>query len=153
MSDDTERDERASEDETDREHEPAAARSASAEARRRRWLRIGVFVAFLGVAGIFVLPRVPHDQRVRVHLGPGSSRVVRVTARVSRDGVLDRETTFRFDHGAPPAFEWEFELPNGKADVELELATASGLAEQKSSVELRGEETTVEAADAMHAFP
>lgn len=136
-----------------REDAPAPTATEAQQARRRRWLRIGTFVAFLGVASAFVLPRVPRAQHVRVHLGSGSSRVVRVTARVSRDGSLDRETSFRFDRGAPPAFEWDFELPNGAADVEIELITLAGVAEQKTRVELDGKETTVEAKDAMGRLP
>lgn len=134
--------------------ETAAPSETDAQAKRRRlWLRIGTFLAFIGVAGAFVLPRVPRAQHVRVHLGTGSSRVVRLTARVSRDGALDRETTFRFDRGAPPSLEWEFELPNGGADVELELASATGLGEQRTHVELDGKELTVEARDAMGKLP
>lgn len=124
-----------------------------ADRRRRRWMRIGLFLAFLATMGLFVMPRVPRSQHVRLHLGPGSSRVVRLTARVSRGGALDRETSFRFERGAPPALGWDFVLPNGGADVEVELVSASGIAERTVHVELAGEETTVEIADAVRTLP
>ncbi len=124
-----------------------------ADRRRRRWMRIGLFLAFLATMGLFVMPRVPRTQHLRVHLGPGSSRVLRVTARISRDGALDRETTFRFERGAPPALAWDFELPNGGAEVEVELVGATGVADRKAHVELAGEETTVEIADAVRSLP
>jgi hypothetical protein len=156
MSDDAGRDredEAPVDDPADEAREVASSETDLQARRRRLWLRIGTFVAFIGVAGAFVLPRVPRSQHVRVHLGTGSSRLVRVTARISREGALDRESTFRFDHGAPPSLEWEFELPNGGADVEVELASATGLGEQRTHVELDGKELTVEAREAMGKLP
>jgi hypothetical protein len=132
---------------------PEAPLETPADRRRRRWMRIGLFLAFLATMGLFVMPRVPRSQHVRVHLGPGSSRVVRLTARVSRGGALDRETAFRFERGAPPALGWDFELPNGGADVEVELVSAAGIAERTVHVDLAGEETTVEIADAVRTLP
>jgi hypothetical protein len=147
-----ERDERAEPTEAP-EETPAAPVETPADRRRRRWMRVGLFLAFLATMGLFVMPRVPKSQHVRVHLGPGSSRVVRMTARVSREGALDRETSFRFERGAPPALGWDFVLPNGGADVEVELVSASGISERKVHVELAGEETTVEIADAVRTLP
>jgi len=122
---------------------------------RRRWLRLGVFGAFLGVAAALVLPNVPRDQNVRLHLGSGSTKVVRATARITRDATSgwDRETTWRFDNGAPPSIVWRFELPNGNAEVEVELASSASIASQRTKVELKGEETTVELAEAMRGLP
>lgn len=122
---------------------------------RRRWLRLGVFGAIVGVAAALVLPAVPRDQNVRLHLGTGSSKVVRATARISRDlpSGWDRETTWRFDHGAPPSIVWRFELPNGNADVEVELASNGATSSQRSKIELKGEETSVELSDAMRGLP
>ena len=136
--------------------EPTAPRvleETPADRRRRRWMRVGLFVTFLATMGLFVMPRVPRSQHVRVHLGPGSSRVTRITARVSRGGAVDRETSFRFERGAPPALAWDFELPNGGAEVEVELVSVTGLAERKVAVELAGEEVTVEIAEAVRTLP
>lgn len=125
---------------------------------RRRWLRLGVFGAFLGVAAALVVPTVPRDQNVRLHLGAGSTKVVRATARITRDAASgwDRETTWRFDpptHSAPPSIVWRFELPNGNAEVEVELASNASIASQRAKVELKGEETTVELTEAMRGLP
>lgn len=123
-------------------------------ASRRRWLRFAVFGAFLGVAGAIVLPTVPRDQQLRLHLGPGSTRVTRATARITRDlaGGWDRETTWRFDHGAPPSITWKFELPNGGADVEVELASALAVTSRRARVELSGEEQSVELSEALRGL-
>jgi hypothetical protein len=120
---------------------------------RRRWMRVGVFLTFAAVCAYFVLPRVPRSQHVRIHLGVGSSRIVRVVARVSRDGKLDRETTLSYARGAPPTIEWEFELPNGEADVEVEVSSATGIETQQAHVDLETAEVTVEAAPAMQRLP
>jgi hypothetical protein len=122
---------------------------------RRRWLRLGVFGAFVGIAAALVLPTVPRDQNLRLHLGPGSSKVVRATARVTRDMASgwDRETTWRFDQGAPPSIVWRFELPNGKAEVEVELASAAAVSAQRATIELKSEETSVELGEAMRGLP
>jgi hypothetical protein len=121
---------------------------------RRRWLRFAVFGAFMGVAAALVLPTVPRDQSVRLHLGAGSTRVTRATARITRDvtGGWDRETTWSFDHGAPPSITWKFELPNGNADVEVELASAVAISSHRAKVDLAGHEATVELTDAMRGL-
>jgi hypothetical protein len=136
-------------------NESTEEKSPSVGESRRRWLRLGVFGAILGVAAALVLPAVPRDQSVRLHLGPGSSKVVRATARVTRDMASgwDRETTWRFDNGAPPSIVWRFELPNGKADVEVELASSGAVSSQHAKVEFKGEETSVELAEAMRGLP
>ncbi len=142
---------RAEEASTD---EPSrAARTPAEQARRRRWLKLGLFVGSLAFMGLFVLPRVPRSQHVRVHLGPGSSRVVQLTARVSRGGALDRESSFRFARGAPPSLAWDFELPNGEAELEIELASSTGISERKVWLDLRGEEANVEVGEALRALP
>lgn len=113
--------------------------------RRRRWLRLAVFGGFLGFAAVLVLPNVPRAQQVRLHLGAGSTKVTRATARVGRDPAgWDRETTWRFDHGAPPSVSWAFELPNGQAEIEVELASAVAITSTRTKVDLHGDETTVE---------
>ena len=65
----------------------------------------------------------------------------------------DRETTWRFDNGAPPSVVWKFELPNGNAEIEVELASAAMISSQRTKIELKGEETSVELADAMRGLP
>lgn len=121
---------------------------------RRRWLRLGVFGAILGVAAALVLPAVPRAQHLRLHLGSGSSRVVRATARIAKDVASgwDRETTWRFEHGAPPSLAWDLELPNGAADVEVELASAASIASHRTKVDLHGNETSVELGEAMRGL-
>jgi hypothetical protein len=121
---------------------------------RRRWLRWGVFGAFLGVATALVLPTVPRAQHLRLHLGSGSTKVVRATARIARDVALgwDRETTWRFDRGAPPSVAWDFELPNGTADVEVELASAASISSHRAKVDLAGKETSVELSEALRGM-
>lgn len=122
---------------------------------RRRWLRLGVFGAFIGIAAALVLPTVPREQHVRLHLGAGSTRIVAATARVARNVAegWDRETTWRFEHGAPPSITWSFDLPNGTADVEVELASAATITHQRAKVDLHGDEMTVELAEAVQGLP
>jgi hypothetical protein len=114
-----------------------------------------VFGGFLGVAAALIVPTVPREQNLRLHLGAGSSRVVRATARITRDpsGGWDRETTLRFDNGAPPSIVWRFELPHGKAEVEVELASNAAVSSQRTKIELKGEETSVELSEAMRGLP
>ncbi len=123
-------------------------------ASRRRWLRFAVFGGFLGIAAAIVVPTVPRDQQLRLHLGPGSSRVTRATARITRDaaGGWDRETTWQFAHGAPPSLTWKFELPNGSADVEVELASAVAVTSRRARVDLHGEEQSVELSEALRGL-
>lgn len=125
------------------------------DVRRRRWLRFAVFGAFAGVAAALVVPTVPRAQRLRLHLGAGSSKVVRATARITRDLAAgwDRETTWSFSNGAPPSVAWSFDLPNGAAEVEVELASAASIASHKAKVDLHGHETSVELSDAMRGLP
>ena len=127
---------------------PAVPDERAANARRRL-IRMGVIGAVFAIGAAFVLPNAPRSQRVRIHFGGGSSRVVRATARVGRDGVWDRETTWRFESGAPPSLAWSFELPNGSANVEVEVASAARIASRTVQVELSGGETSVELAPAM----
>ena len=108
--------------------------------------------AVFAIGAWFVLPKAPHEQRVRLHLGSGSTRVVRATARIGHPGAWDRETTWRFDHGAPPAIAWSFELPNGSAEIEVELATTASIVDRKAKVDLSGKETSVELSDAMRGL-
>jgi hypothetical protein len=69
--------------------------------------------------------------------------------RVSRDGKLDRESELRFDRVAPPVVPIDFELPNGDADVEIELSSADAVGSVKAHVDLEGKETTIEAGGAL----
>lgn len=142
-------------DETEETHAGEPAPAAETGVARRRWLRLGVFGAFIGIAAALVLPTVPREQRVRLHLGPGSTRVVGATARIARDVASgwDRETTWRFDHGAPPSVAWSFELPNGTADVEVELASAASITHQRAKIDLHGDEMTVELTDSVRGLP
>lgn len=121
-------------------------------AQRRKWLRLGVFGAIVGVAAALILPTIPREQRLRLHLGSGSSRVVRIDARVGRDGGWERVSTWRFERGAPPSVNWTFDLPNGTADVEVDLMTATSTSSQRGRVELNAQETSVELAEAMRAL-
>lgn len=111
---------------------------------RRRLIRVAVFAVVGAIAGIFVWPNVPREQEVRLHFGIGSSRVVQATARVGHSGAWDREKTWRFDHGAPSSLVWDFDLPNGEADLEVEVSSAQAIAQQKVHVDLQGGETSVE---------
>lgn len=122
-------------------------------AARSRWIRLAVFAAVFAVAAIFVLPAVPRAQHVRVHLGSGSTRVTSATARIGHGGTWDRETSWRFDTGAPPSFEWDFELPNGTADVEIDLSTKDGAVSRKLQLDLRGGDATLELGEAMRGLP
>ena len=103
-----------------------------------------MFGVVAALAGVFVWPKVPRAQEVRLHFGIGASRVVSATARVGHGGAWDREKTWRFDNGAPSSLVWAFELPNGEADVEVEVSSAQTIAQQKVHVELAGRETNVE---------
>lgn len=116
--------------------------------KTQRWVRPALFALVALVAGVFLLPKIPRTQQVRLHLGVGSSHVVAATARIGRDGVWDRQTTWRFDHGAPPSFEWAFDLPNGPANVEVELSSTSSTESRALQLDLHGEEANVELADA-----
>ncbi|MBL8718052.1 MAG: hypothetical protein JNL79_18880 [Myxococcales bacterium] len=123
------------------------------ESRRRLLIR-GLGVALVGVgAWIFVVPTVPRAQTLRFHLGAGSTKVRRVTARIAQGASWDRETTFQFASGAPPSFDWSFELPNGKARVEIELHTPSSTADRKWEILLGGAELTVDLVDTMRGLP
>lgn len=123
---------------------------------RSRWARFGVIGAIIGIGAALVVPNVPRSQEVRLHLGPGSSRVVRMSARVGSghaEGGWDRQTTWRFDRGAPPSVSWSFQLPHGEADVEVELSSAlAATASKRIHLELSGKETVVELAEAMRGL-
>ncbi len=114
----------------------------------------GLGVALVGLgAWIFVVPTIPRAQTLRFHLGAGSSKVRRVTARIAQGTSWDRETTFQFASGAPPSFDWSFELPNGKARVEIELHTPSSTADRKCEILLGGAEQTLDLVDTMRGLP
>lgn len=123
---------------------------------RSRWLRFGVIGAIVGIAAAIVVPNIPRSQQVRLHFGPGSSKVVQIAARVASpkfDGTWDREATFRYEKGAPPSVLWSFELQNGEADIEVELASAMAVTLSKRfHVELAGKETNVELGEAMRGL-
>jgi hypothetical protein len=142
-------------DETEEIAPPEAEAEPETGVARRRWLRLGVFGAFSGIAAALVLPTVPREQHVRLHLGPGSTRVVAATARIARDVASgwDRETTWRFDRGAPPSVTWNFELPNGTADVEVELASAVSVTHQRAKLDLHGDEMTLELEASVRGLP
>jgi len=137
--------------------------------QRSRWRRFGVIGAIIGIAAAVVVPNVPRAQQVRLHLGPGSSRVTHLAARVAAgnshthvppsadpwksEGAWDRQATWRFDHGAPPSVTWSFELQNGEADIEIELASSMATTLSKRfHVELTGKETNVELGEAMRGL-
>jgi hypothetical protein len=124
-------------------------------------LRFGLVGAAIGIAAAIVVPNIPRSQQVRLHLGPGSSRVVHVAARIAAgkaeanrpEGTWDRQASFRFEHGAPPSVMWNFELPNGEADLEVELASSMAVSLSKRfHVELTGKETNVELGEAMRGL-
>ncbi len=125
---------------------PAEARTAAV---RRRFLRIAIFGMVLIVFGLFVLPKVPRSQQLRLHLGIGASRVVSATARVGHGapGTWDRESTWSFEHGAPATLPWAFDLPSGSAQLEVELSSATGIRTHHVAIELHGDETRVELED------
>lgn len=131
----------------DPQTEPAQTKS------RRLLLRAAVFGVVAIGAAVFVLPAVPRAQHVRLHLGSGSSQLTRASARVGKPGAWDRVTSWRFEHGAPPAISWDFELPNGPQEIEVELVTAGDSVTKKLSVDLEGGETTVELQEAMRGLP
>jgi hypothetical protein len=135
-----------SDDPTERDDAPSRA--------RRRWLRVGVFGAFVGVAAALVVPKVPRAQEVRLHLGPGSTRVVQATARITHEpgSSWDRETRWRFTNGAPPSVQWAFELPNGDSEIEVELASSTSNVTRRVRLHLGGGETNVELAEAMRGL-
>ncbi|GAC1353063.1 MAG: hypothetical protein NVS3B20_11140 [Polyangiales bacterium] len=135
-------------------------------------IRLAVFAIVAAAGAIFVLPKAPHMQHVRFHLGSGSSRIVLATARIGRptsgsagkphgleplsahppldSDRWERETIWHFDHGAPPSIEWSFELPNGEADLEVELASAAHVVGRNVKIDLAsGGETKVELVDVM----
>jgi len=135
------------------EETPVISPPGPSSKARARLIRIAVFAVVAAVGAWFILPKAPHEQNLRLHLGSGSSRVVRATARVGRGGAWDRETTWTFEHGAPPAIAWKFELPNGKADVEVELASSASIVGTKTNVQLGGGETNVELSETMRGLP
>jgi hypothetical protein len=134
--------------------DPPAVRSAPSSGKgRARLIRVAVFALVAAIAGIFVWPKVPRAQEMRLHLGIGASRVVQATARVGHAGIWDREKTWRFDHGAPSSLVWSFELPNGEADVEVELSSAQAIAQRTAHVDLRGGETSIELEPTLRSLP
>ncbi len=144
--------------ETDAPEGPESDPDASAaDVRRRRFKRLAVFGGVVLIFAAVVLPKVPREQRMRIHFGVGSSRIVRATARVATvphsASDWDHETTWPFRNGAPPAITWPFELPNGAADVQVEVETKTEIATQDVKVDLAGVEVTVELADAMKRLP
>ncbi|MGZ5968760.1 MAG: hypothetical protein ACXWP4_13905, partial [Polyangiales bacterium] len=77
--------------------------AASSPKSRRALLRLAVFGVVAIGAAVFVLPALPRAQHLRLHLGSGSSQLVKASARIGREGAWDRVTSWRFDHGAPPS--------------------------------------------------
>jgi hypothetical protein len=144
----------------------AADEAADKAARaRRRWTRFVVMGGVFAIGAVMIYPTVPREQDLRLHFGSGSSRVVRATARVARvvapederasgreGNAWERETTWSFANGAPPSITWSFELPNGAADVEVEVTTQLGGASRTTRIELKGGETKVELAELMRAL-
>lgn len=123
---------------------PDDAATSRSRLIRRRSMQLALFGIIAGVVAMFVLPTVPRKQRLRLHLGIGSSSIVAVTARIGPVGSTtswDREATWRFPNGAPPSIEWTFELPDGQDAIEVELSKAQGAspAPQRSTVDLRSD--------------
>jgi hypothetical protein len=108
--------------------------------------RTVLLVLGLVVCVLVFAPATPHDQRVRIRLGTGAPDVVAVTARLRRDGRVEREMKWRFDRGAPPSLEWRFEVANGPADVEVQVAGRAEDSETKRAVDLEGDEIVAELA-------
>lgn len=106
-----------------------------------------MFAVVAGIAALALFPKIPRNQQVRLHLGVGSTRIVAATARVGRDGVWDRETTWRFEHGAPSSVDWSFELSNGPASVEVEISSPTSTEQRTVQLDLRGGESSVELAE------
>jgi hypothetical protein len=131
--------------------------ATDAPSRRRRLFGVAGFIVVAAVAMHWLLPNTPHEQRVRMHLGAGSSRLVHATARIRRVDVAEweREAEFPFEpgRGAPPAFDWRFSLPNGAAHVEVELATRADVTTGAADVALEGGEAVVELAPTLARLP
>lgn len=129
--------------------------SPRAVAARRRLLQVVGFAAVAVIGTYFILPAVSHAQRLRLHFGTGSSVLVRATARIGRDrrpnsrDEWERVATWSFDAGAPASIVWSFELPNGTAELEVELSSASAFSQQAMKIELEGGDRDVELAEAM----
>ena len=113
------------------------------------------FGAVAAGAALFLWPAMPRAQRVRMHLGVGSTRVISVRARLAdplRTTGWDRESMFQFPSGAPPSFDWTFDQENGKVRVEVELHTVNSTADGKWEILLAGGETVLELSDMMRGL-
>ncbi|MFI5299170.1 MAG: hypothetical protein ACHREM_13825 [Polyangiales bacterium] len=107
---------------------------------RRRSMQFALVAIVIAVVAIVLLPKVPHAQRVRLHVGIGASNVMSVTARLGPPGATsdwDREATWRFPSGAPPSIVWETERTDGPCDVEVELSSATRTETSRTQIELK----------------
>ena len=132
---------------------PVASPPHPVRRRSKLQIRLAIFSIVGLLAAVLILPKVPREQQVRLHFGVGSRHVVGATARVGRDGAWDRESTWRFERGTPASVVWTFALPNGVADLEIELSSATSTTLQRQRVELKGGESSLELSDATSGLP
>jgi hypothetical protein len=121
-----------------------AARAAKLATIRRRSMQLVVFAILAAVVAIVLLPKLPHPQRVRLHVGVGASNVTSMTARIgaadSNGGAKtewDREATWRFPAGAPPSIVWETEHVDGPCDLEVELSSPTRTETTRAQIDLK----------------
>lgn len=128
------------EDPSEVEADADEARDARLATLRRRSMQLALFAIVVAVVAIVLLPKLPHAQRVRLHLGVGASNVTTVTARIGPPGVTndwDREATWRFPSGAPPSIVWETEHADGPCDVEVELSSQARSETTRARIDLK----------------
>jgi hypothetical protein len=120
----------------------------------KKWTaRLLVLAVVIGL--LSVLPKIPHDQTLRIDLGDSSKITNAVTLRwapISNDKKTDPtvedwtgEVTFRYEKTrAPRIIEHQVHVTDGDYDVEIEVSTERGGAVMREIVALKGA-TTIDA--------
>lgn len=112
--------------------------------KKKTWVQVGFLLVIVGVIASILAPKIPRSQRIRLHLGNGSSQVLKLTARVGHGQEWDRQTEWVFTQGAPPSVVWIFEQPNESLHLEVEISTERRSTLYSTQVDLRANELTIE---------
>jgi hypothetical protein len=131
----------------------------------KKW-PIRILVMGLVVGVLSALPKIPHDQTLRIDLGDSSKITRALTLRWVAVAALAEhkkrepsiedwtgEVTFRYEkNAAPRVVEHEARLADGDYVVEIEVSTDDGRANAvtRRAVALHGGATTIDVASLVH---
>jgi hypothetical protein len=111
---------------------------------RNRLLLVGLILAISTMLYFELAPHLAVAQNIRIHLGPGASRVTRIDIVLMSQGNIERQAVFAYLDGAPPAVNWRFLRENGPAMFDVSISTSSGLRQKSENVLLDSHERSIE---------